>query len=159
MFPPSQINLLQDYYYYYYCQLTRTRWHAFSRGLRPFVLMFFLLKSITAVPCSGGVKIAHFTQEATTRCTLSYSCLLRFKILSVRFGNCWSPSSCSVYQRLCIVIFVRHIKILPVLDVNQLLILFVGTVTYLKPVTFSSIFFYINFCVCVNIVLSRHNMT
>jgi hypothetical protein len=34
---------------------------------------------------------------------LSNLSLFWFKILSVRFGNCWFPSSCSVYQSLCIV--------------------------------------------------------
>jgi hypothetical protein len=44
--------------------------------------------------------------------------------------------------------FVRHVKSVPPLDVHQLLILFAGTLTYLKSGTFALIDFlkiYINF--------------
>jgi hypothetical protein len=45
--------------------------------------------------------------------------LLWFQILPSPFGNCWSPSSCSVYQRHCIVC--SSCKNYPSVDVNQLL--------------------------------------
>jgi hypothetical protein len=52
----------------------------------------------------GGVRIADSSyEEVSSRCSLSYSSLLWFEILPFRFGTCWPPCSCSVYQRFCIV--------------------------------------------------------
>jgi hypothetical protein len=75
-----KIFALNYYYYYYYSFLSSSPLLLFS--------------------CSGGVKITHSSyQEASP---LSYSSLLWFQNLPFCFGNCWSPRSCSVYQRFCI---------------------------------------------------------
>jgi hypothetical protein len=45
-----------------------------------------------------------------------------------------------------------HVKIIPLLDVHQLLILFAGTLTYLEPETFTLIIFII-YCNCYFIII------
>jgi hypothetical protein len=44
-----------------------------------------------------------------------------------------------ISRTLHCLVFVRHVAIVPLLDVHQLLILFAGMLTYLKSGTFSSI--------------------
>jgi hypothetical protein len=71
-------------------------------------------QSFVQVHYCYSLALTHFTyQEATPRFSLSYPSLLWFKILSVRFGNCWSPRSCSVYQRLRIVQYLLFMKNCP----------------------------------------------
>jgi hypothetical protein len=64
-----------------------------------------------------------------------------FKILSV-LEIVVSESLLDISGTLHCSMFVRHVKIVPLLDVHQLLILFAGTLTYLKSGTFTLIVFF-----------------
>jgi hypothetical protein len=101
----------------------------------------------------------------------------------LKFWNCWSPSSCSVYQTLHCSMSAPHLKIVPLLDVHQLLMFFQGCWFIQSQECFPESFFTmcynyyyyfmltwhtsenwvivttINFCVCnMCIVLCHHIM-
>jgi hypothetical protein len=92
------------------------------------------------------------------------SFLLKFTLVQNSARPFWkllvSEFLLGISETLHCSMFSLHVKILPLLDVHQLLILFAGMLMYLKPGTFPSSFsiIYINFYVCTSIVLSRHNM-
>jgi hypothetical protein len=75
---------------------------------------------------------------------LSFS--LKFTLVSNSALPCWillaSEFLLGLSEALLHSMSVPHVKIVPLLDVHQLLMLFAGTLTYSEPGTFSLIIFY-----------------
>jgi hypothetical protein len=94
----------------------------------PYPLQLCLCLRVVRPYVRGNTTLVHCSFS------FSFSCSW-FQILSFSFGNCWSPSSCSVYRRLFNVC--SSSKNFFLLDAFQLLMLFAGTLTCYNQNRFS----------------------
>jgi hypothetical protein len=89
------------------------------------------------------IKIACFAyNEALPRRTVSCSSVPWFQILPFLFWKLLvSEFLLGISETLHCSMFAPHVKIAPLLDVQRLLMLFAGTLTYFEPKPFSFIIF------------------
>jgi hypothetical protein len=85
----------------------------------------------------------HLSHKPTDSAEILYGRVSQIWLLLLLFGKCWSLSSCSISVTLHCSVSPPHVKIVPLLDVHQLLMLFADTLTYSEPRMFSSIVFII----------------
>jgi hypothetical protein len=117
-----------------------TNWNASSRGLQPSVLIVSF-SPLQLFSCFWGVKIAHCAyEEASPRCTISYSSPSVLEIAGLRVPARYIRDF--ALFNVC-----SSSKFVLLLDAHKLLMLFAGTSTYFEPQMFSLIIFYNGPCI------------
>jgi hypothetical protein len=77
--------------------------------------------------------------------SLNFTLFLNFVLL---FGNCWSSEFLlDTSETMLCLMSAPQVKMVPLLEVHQLLMLFAGTLTYLEPNLFPLIIFYKGTCI------------